>query len=164
MSTSNLINHQAKLLNSINKQLPRRSPAYYTRLLEINSARGLQCFLYINSLLKVIHLEQWIFSWVSDTDQSVPSDLIICSFVNALMALGYPSTAGWWWNDLLSRIMSSSGRSGKPLLLFVEQCDFFLPYCKVQAYRPLSITGKISASFRSSYFDLPFLFFYLFCF
>lgn len=142
MNTNNIINHQAKLLNSVNKQLPCSSPAYYTRLLEIISATGLQCFLNTNSLLRVTHLEQWIFSRVSHSDQSVTSDLIICSSVNALMAPGYPDTAGRCWNNLPSRIMSSSGLSGKPLLLFVEQCDFFLPYCKVQAYRPLAIACK----------------------
>lgn len=114
MNTSTVINHQAKLLSPINKQLPCSSPAYYTRLLEIIFARGLQSFLNINSLLKVIHLGQWIFSQVSCSDQSVPSDLIICSSVNALMAPGYPDTAGQCWNDLPSRIMSSSGLLGNP--------------------------------------------------
>lgn len=114
MNTSTVINHQAKLLSPINKQLPCSSPAYYTRLLEIIFARGLQSFLNINSLLKVIHLGQWIFSQVSCSDQSVPSDLIICSSVNALMAPGYPDTAGQCWNDMPSRIMSSSGLLGNP--------------------------------------------------
>lgn len=79
------------------------------------------------------------------------------------MAPGYPGTAGWCWNNLPSRIMSSSGLSGKPLLLFVEQCDFFLPYCKLLAYRPLAIACKnnITVSFRYSYLDLL-LFFILF--
>lgn len=107
---------------SIHMQLP---PRFSTFLFQTaaNSTRGFyQHFPNTNSPSGGIHLEQQILSQVPCSDPSVLSDLIIHSSINAVMAPVIPAQ-----QDGASRMVSSAGLAGKPLLLFVQQRDFFLP-------------------------------------
>lgn len=88
-----------------------------------NSTRDFcQHFPNTNSPLESVHLEQQILSQVPCSDPSVLSDLIIRSSIKAVMASVIPA-----WQDGASRMVSSAGFAGKPLLLFVQQRDFVLP-------------------------------------
>lgn len=128
---------KAALLSSINKELPHSSPGCWRLFLPEVFSASLALILF----LRVIHLEQWMFSGVPRSDHCSPwpYNLQLCKCLNGTW-LSPHSRTGLDPRAVLD--YESSGLPGKPLLLFVEQWDFFLPFCQVQAYRPLTIACK----------------------